>query len=58
MLLYLSLAIVWFRDCADATIMQTIDRVKERERYLKNLMNDAIAMSRTLSEKEDGDDGV
>ncbi|EGI67991.1 hypothetical protein G5I_03348 [Acromyrmex echinatior] len=45
-------------DCADATIMQTIDRVKERERYLKNLMNDAIAMSRTLSEKEDGDDGV
>ncbi|EGI64485.1 hypothetical protein G5I_07069 [Acromyrmex echinatior] len=48
------------RDCADATIMQTIDRVEECERYLKGLMNDAMAMSHILSEnrKEDDDDGV
>ncbi|EGI67658.1 hypothetical protein G5I_03702 [Acromyrmex echinatior] len=41
------LAIVCFRDCADA-IIQTIDRVEECQRYLKGLMNDAMAMSRTL----------
>jgi len=45
-LCYLSLAIVCFRDCVDAAIMQTIDRIEECESYLKGLMNDAMAMSR------------
>jgi len=58
-LCYLSLT-VYFRDCADVVIMQTIDRVQECGRYLKVLMNDAVIMSRILSEnmKENSDDGV
>jgi len=49
-LCYLSLAIVCFRNCADAAIMQTINRAEECERYLKGLMNNVMAMSSTLSE--------